>query len=69
MNFRDFVFWSKNYLFRKKAIAQYRDALNNQKESIDKIKEINWEKRKKIVVYAYENIPIYKEGDLTMQNR
>lgn len=60
MNFRDFVFWSKNYLFRKKAIYQYKDALNNQKESIEKIKRINWEKRKKIVVYAYENIPFYK---------
>lgn len=61
MNFRDLVFWFKNYAFRPNAISQYKEALNNQTKNIDDIKKLNWEKRKKIVIYAYENIPFYKK--------
>ena len=61
MNFRDLVFWFKNYAFRPNAINQYKEALNNQTQSIDDIKRINWEKRKKLIIYAYENIPFYKK--------
>lgn len=61
MNFRNFVFWSKNVIFRKDAINQYKDSIENQYKTIKEIEEINWAKRKYMVKYAYENIPFYKK--------
>lgn len=60
MNFKDFIFWTKNKTLRRKAIKQYNEAISVQYKSLSEIQKINWEKRKKIVEYAYENIPFYK---------
>lgn len=34
MNFRDLVFWFKNYAFRPNAISQYKEALKNQTKTL-----------------------------------
>lgn len=57
----NFVFWFKNYLFRPYAIKQYRCALRNYKLNSTRLEELNWEKRKLLVFYAYQNIPFYHD--------
>lgn len=61
MNIKEIVFWSKNKLFRPKAISQYKTVLRNTEKSIDELNLLNWNKRRDIVNYAYKNIPFYKE--------
>jgi phenylacetate-CoA ligase len=55
------VFWSKNRIFRNHALKLYHESLANENKSRDEIIEINWDKRKKIIDYCFENIPFYKK--------
>lgn len=61
MYFTESIFWLKNNLFRKKAIIQYNDALEHCRLSKEELKKLNWEKRLKIITFAYYNIPFYKK--------
>lgn len=56
---KDNIFWFKNKLFRSKAIQEYKQAINNLKLSKDQLNELNWNKRKAIVKYAYQNSTFY----------
>lgn len=57
---RDNIFWFKNRIFRDNAYRVYQESLANQNKSRDEIIEINWNKRKNLVKFCYENIPFYK---------
>lgn len=59
--FNDFVFWTKNTLFRQDAMKLYKQALLSEKLPTEELNKINWEKRKKLIRFAYERIPFYKE--------
>ena len=59
MTFQEKIFWLKNSLLRPAAIKQYNEALNNEALSSEKLADLNFYKRKKIVQYAYDNIPFY----------
>ncbi|MDT0294042.1 phenylacetate--CoA ligase family protein [Mesonia ostreae] len=56
-----FSFILKNTLLRNKAIQKYKVFKENDLKSKKDLELLNWEKRKNIVYYAYENIPFYKE--------
>ena len=56
----NFIFWTKNYLFRPNAIKQYKASLVNI-ENDSNLKTLNWEKRVSIIRYAYNNIPFYRK--------
>lgn len=57
----NYISWMKNKIFRPTAIKLYKEALHNEKLSIKELNKVNWEKRVKIVEFAYNNIPFYKE--------
>ena len=59
--FNDNVFWLKNKLFRRDAIALYKEAMRNQSLSPEELKEACFEKRVRLVRFAYENIPFYRQ--------
>ncbi len=59
-NFKSNFFWLKNKLLRPKAYQEYLNALAVENTTSENLSQINWEKRKKLVAYAYENIPFYK---------
>lgn len=61
MTFPHFVFWLKNRLFRHAAMAQYREALHNERLSVVEFRRMCWEKRVDLVHYAYETVPFYRE--------
>lgn len=54
-------FWLKNALFRRHALNEYKVALKNEFISNAELNEINFEKRKQLVQFAYQNSPFYKE--------
>lgn len=60
-SFQIMVFKLKNSFFRKNAVKQYQQALNNCTLSDDGIRKLNFAKRKKLITYAYNNIKFYKE--------
>ena len=59
--FKDFVFWSKNKLFRRKAIDEYKCSIASLKLSKDELLRLNFKKRKAIVEYAYANSAFYHD--------
>lgn len=56
---KNVIFWQKQKIFRRKAYRRYKSCLENDRIEEKKLKLINWEKRKKIVEFAYEQIPFY----------
>lgn len=54
------VFWLKNKLFRRNALLQYNEAILSDHLSDIELEKINWEKRKAIVEYAYNNSEFYR---------
>lgn len=58
--FKDNFFWLKNTLLRPKAYKEYLKALKTESLTSAELSAINWEKRKKLVAFAYDNIPFYK---------
>lgn len=60
MNFKNLVFNFKiNHLLKKK--DELENLKNIENLSVEEVKQLNFEKRKNIVRYAYDNIPFYKE--------
>ena len=47
-------------LCNPKAYSFHRSGSKNQFLSLDELEHINWEKRKKLVEYAYHNVPWYR---------
>jgi phenylacetate-CoA ligase len=60
MNFNHLIFKLKNSLFRKSAIQQYQEALQNCTLTKEQLQQLNWEKRKAIVAHAYHHTVFYK---------
>jgi phosphopantetheinyl transferase len=48
------------------AISKYRELMEYQKFDEDSFSKLNWEKRKKIVNYAYENTEFYKKNTMIL---
>ena len=48
-------------LYSPRAIQYYQQLLKNQYLSDDDLHQLNWEKRKKILIYAYDTVPYYRE--------
>lgn len=54
------VFWLKNRTLRKTAMLQYERAILSDNLSDVDLKELNWEKRRAIVIHAYNHSVFYK---------
>lgn len=61
MNFKHIIFTLKNIIFRQKAYNNFTESLQNQELTKDQLINVNWEKRKSIIKFCYENIPFYKD--------
>jgi phenylacetate-CoA ligase len=59
--FKTSVFFAKYYLYNRRAIEYYRTLERNQHLSVDELEELNWSKRKKLLSYAYDKVPYYRE--------
>src|SRR5690606_29939599 len=55
------IFFLKNYFFRNFATKYYKEATSNQYLSIEELNEINFQKKKRIVDYAYKNAKFYRK--------
>jgi len=60
-DFKDRIFWLKQRWGRRRAYRYYQQLLENESRSPDEILAINWEKRKRLLQYAYERIPFYRK--------
>jgi len=56
---RNTIFWFKNS-FRRTAMKQYKEALDNELLSVEELAALNWQKRKDIVTYAYSHTKFYR---------
>ena len=55
--------WQFHILRKDLNLRQLMDELKkNQYLSADELEYLSWQKQKRIVAYAYENVPYYKEG-------
>jgi len=54
-------FLFKYNLFNRAVLTYYHRLQKQQFMSLDEIESLNWEKRKRLVAYAYENVPYYRE--------
>lgn len=58
-NIHNAIFWIKNNVFRQKAVREYQLSLSHITLDQENVDKINWEKRKKIVDFAYNNSSFY----------
>jgi phenylacetate-CoA ligase len=58
--FNNLIFLLKNSFFRRVAVKQYKEAICNCSMTSEQLQNLNWEKRKAIVVHAYNNTIFYK---------
>ena len=55
-------FFNLKYRFhRPDAASVHRELMRNQYLSRDEIDAINWTKRQKLIAYAYDKVPFYRE--------
>jgi phenylacetate-CoA ligase len=55
------LFFLKQRIFRPYALKLFRKLLKNQILTIDELNELNWQKRKLLLVHAYDTVPYYRE--------
>ena len=58
---KESIYLWKYYCLKWKTCGFYRDLLRNQFLSQDEIEAISWAKTKKLLEYAYENVPYYHD--------
>jgi phenylacetate-CoA ligase len=51
---------AKRRLFRAKACSYYDALMENQNLPTTQLEQLNWEKRKRLLTYAFNNVPIYR---------
>lgn len=60
MNINNYLFLKRYSLGKKGAVDAYKKAILNQRMDESALKELVWEKTKKLVAHAYENVTWYK---------
>src|SRR5690554_1226882 len=58
---KQIIFKVKNIAFRRFAYKKYKQLILNDSFSIEEIQTLNWEKRKRLIKHAFENIPFYNK--------
>jgi len=58
---RDSFFFTKYRVWDRKSQSVYKELIKNQTLPPDELLELNWEKRKNIVTFAYKNVPFYRK--------
>jgi phenylacetate-CoA ligase len=61
LDLKTLVLKSKIRVYSPRAIQQYRQLMINQYLSDDELYQLNWEKRKKILLHAYDTVPYYQD--------
>lgn len=54
------IFFAKYKIWNRKAIEYFNQLQKNQHISTDELENLNWNKRKKLLAYAHENVPYYR---------
>ena len=57
---KTFCFFFKFNLLRRKTVKYYHKLQKQQYLSVDELDHLNWQKRKKLLSYAYEKVPYYR---------
>ncbi|KYJ85568.1 phenylacetate--CoA ligase family protein [Sulfurovum riftiae] len=60
MNFATLLFLTKYSIAKRGAIRDFKQALKNQYLPPKDLASLNWEKTKKLIYYAYEHVPYYR---------
>lgn len=55
------AFWAKIHLTHPRMVRCYQQLLANQTLSKDELHELNWSKRKAILSYAFDHVPLYRK--------
>jgi len=55
------IFFAKYGMYRRKAFPMYRSLLSHQYLSREELEDINWDRRQKLLKYAWEKIPFYQK--------
>ncbi len=61
MNFATYQYLMRYSAFKKGALAAYTNAIKNQYRSKEELREISWKKTKKLLEYAFDNVPWYTD--------
>ena len=61
MNINNYLYLKRYSLGKKGAIDAYKTAILNQRMDESALKALVWEKTKKLVSHAYENVTWYKD--------
>jgi len=59
-DFKSYVLWAKTALARPQVVRSYLSLKRNERLSADELAELNWEKRQRILKFAYEQVPYYR---------
>lgn len=55
------AFALKFFLKNPRSVRYYRELDRNQRLSLEDIERLNWEKRKRLIAFAYAHVPYYRE--------
>ena len=61
MNFNDYFYLQRYSIAKKGAILAYNSAIKHQHLDESELKELSWQKTKKLLMHAYENVEWYHE--------
>lgn len=55
------IFFAKYGVYRKEVLPRYQSLLLSQRWSREQLEEMNWERRRRLLKYAWEKVPFYRE--------
>ncbi|MDX9724371.1 MAG: hypothetical protein RBU37_26720 [Myxococcota bacterium] len=58
--YKQLAFFAKQNVFRRRAIRTYRALLENEKLGVEALRELNWAKRRRLLIHAYQTAPFYR---------
>ena len=61
MNFKDYFYLQRYALAKKGAVQAYKKGIKHQHLDESELKELSWQKTKKLLTHAYENVAWYHE--------
>jgi phenylacetate-CoA ligase len=58
---KSFIFFTKYNLYKPDTIKFFHTLQKNQYLSVDELEELNWQKRRRLLKYAYAKVPYYRK--------
>jgi len=60
LDFKSLVLWTKMTLARPRVLRNYLALKRNERLSADELAELNWKKRQRLLMFAYDQVPYYR---------